>query len=955
MREAAKGRSMGHRNALLLAALLLSLTAGPLLPASRAHGPGPLLAYPGQTGLGFEANVGQFDRHVRYVLRSGNTDLLLTGQGAYVVFRDPAGKKSAVEMKFAGASPDTRVEGEEKLTAVTNYLVGPDPARWVTGAPHYAKVRYHGVYPGVDLIFRREGERLEYDWLAAPGARLDLVRLAFEGADSVEVDAGGALVVRKGAFELRHRRASACQEVRGVRKPVEVTHRLLGRFEAGLEIATYDPRNALVIDPVLEYATVFGGSGIVRDVIGNYLFDTVNGMTVDRQGNVYLAGLSRSVDFSPFTKSFGADTTGGFAAKLNPQGAVVYVTLISLYSGAEAIAVDDDGCAYLVGGALLAGIPVPLTSLLLAPQATGGVFIGKLNPSGSAFVYATLVGGDDSTGRAIAVDRDGAAYVTGLTNSTSFPTTPGAVQTRPGSQWSNGDAFLIKLRRDARALLYSTYLGGSNYDGGTAIVLDGDGSVVVAGRTSSTDFPVTPGAFQIACGPYAESLSCGGGFVAKLNPAGTALDYSTYLHSLQVAGIALDSSGHAYVIGDTSRRDFPTTPDAFQATGRFSLPLPSKAVVLKLDQRAGLVYSTFLGGSNTEFGGGIAVDPAGNAYVAGRTNSPDFPLVRPLQAAYVGEKCFYNGPTVPCFDAFLAKLNPDGSGVDYSTYFGGSRDEHVAGIALNGPDVYLAGTSRSTDLPATSRTPKGGLMVVRISERADAPVFTEASTTNAASFVSGLTPGGAATIFGANLSVASGILAAHSLPLPTSLNGTSVAVNGILAPLLAIADVDGREQINFVVPWTIAGEQEATVQVVNNGLASLPVRVPVLPAQPGMFLIDGVHAAALHGMGYSLVGAELPARRGEVVLLYATGLGAVDPPVADGAPAPADPPSRTLTLPEVVIGGIPAEVQFSGLAPGYAGLYQLNVLVPAGVAAGDADVVITISGQASNAAKLPVQ
>jgi uncharacterized protein (TIGR03437 family) len=938
---------LAGRNLLIVALLYFSSA---MAGHSVANRPGARLAYERIAGLGFEANLGQFDREVRYVLSFGDTALLLTREGASVVFRGASRQKREIRMKFAGASPDVCVEGEEKLTAVSNYLVGKDPARWITGAPHYARVRYRGVYPGADVVFHGVGKHLEYDWVVAPGADPERIRLAFEGAEAVEVDPGGDLVVRSGSFELRHRRAIAYQDVQSVRKPVEARYRVTGSHEAGFELGAYNRGEVLTIDPVLEYSTVFGGSG--SDTHFGHEFDSVRGVAVDRLGNTYVVGRSASLDFSPATYILGEDATGGFVAKLNPKGSLVYVTILNL-AQVEAVTVDSEGSTYIVSSGLLGSVPV--TTTFLSPQATGGVFIGKLNPSGSAFLYSVLVGGDrGGTGEDIAVDTEGNAYVTGLTESSDFPVTPGAIQPRLGGEGI--DAFALKLRRDGRALLYSTYLGGSRSDWGESIAVDGAGHIFVAGSTNSTDFPVTPGAFQKACVPLGGLAGCSSGFVAKLNPRGSALVYSTFFDGLYFGGAAVDAGGNAYVTGHTIRTDFPTTPGAFQTTARQSSHWPIKAVALKLSPDGSrLVYSTYLGGSETEFGWDIAVDAAGNAYVTGQTNSPDFPLVRPLQAAYVAEQCFYDPPLAPCFDAFLAKLNPEGSGLIYSTYFGGSRDERVRSIAVNGPDVFLAGASGSTDLPATSRTPKGGLMVVKISEWADEPVFTAASTTNAASYASGLTPGGIATVFGTGLSVANGVLWAPSLPLPRSLAGTTVFVNGMQAPLLAIANVDGREQINFVAPWEIGGEAVATVQVINNGLASLPVRVPVLPVQPGVFLIDGVHAAALHGADYSLVWAERPARRGEVILLYATGLGAVQPLVADGAPAPVDPLSRTVTMPEVLIDGIPAEVQFSGLAPGYAGLYQLNVVVPAGIASGDVEVVVTVAGQASPAAKLVVE
>lgn len=507
--------------------------------------------------------------------------------------------------------------------------------------------------------------------------------------------------------------------------------------------------------------------------------------------------------------------------------------------------------------------------------------------------------------------------------------------------------------------MYSTYLGGSRGDSGEGIAVDDAGNAFVLTKPNSADFQVTAGAFQESCAIRDETVACSDAAVTKLNSSATALIYSTFLGGIDnLGGLAVDAAGHAYITGSTNR-DFPTTPGAFQTTSRMKPLTYQKAIAAKLSlDGSGLVYSTYLGGSHTEYGYGIAVDPAGHAYVAGHTNSEDFPLVRPIQAALTPGQCFVLlSVPLPCYDGFLAKLNPDGSGLEFSTYFGGARNDGFNGLAIHGSDIYLTGFAGSPDLPTTTppRTPMGNIMVVKIDQEADAPVFAAASITNAASYVSGVTPGGIGTIFGIGLTATGGVIPAPSLPLPTSLAGVSVMVSGIQAPLLAVANVDGQEQINFVAPWEIGAETEATVQVVNNGMASLPVRVPVLPAQPGLFTIDGEHAAAQHGTDYSLVSSAHPAKPGGIVLLYATGLGAVYPYVPNSFPAPAEPLSTTVETPEVLVGGSPAQVLFSGLAPGYTGLYQLNIVIPEAAASGVVDVVVSVSGQTSKAVKVAVE
>jgi len=233
------------------------------------------------------------------------------------------------------------------------------------------------------------------------------------------------------------------------------------------------------------------------------------------------------------------------------------------------------------------------------------------------------------------------------------------------------------------------------------------------------------------------------------------------------------------------------------------------------------------------------------------------------------------------------------------------------------------------------------------------PSITRDSVVNAASFEPGVSPGAIATIFGSGLTLLPGVVQAATVPLPRDLSGVSVTFNGIAAPLFAIANLDGQEQINVQVPYEISGPK-ATVVVSNHGLKSAPVEVDVLPAQPGVFSTDGLHAAALHAADFQLVSPARPAHSNELILLYATALGPVETPPATGELVPNAPLSRTTAQPLVTIGGRPATVLFSGLAPQFAGLYQINIRIPPDVPSGDQDLLITIAGRAAKPVKLAV-
>jgi len=494
---------------------------------------------------------------------------------------------------------------------------------------------------------------------------------------------------------------------------VEGRYRLEGESHIRFQVGPYDHSKPLVIDPTLAYSTYLGGSGVEGRAVIEY-FAPFGGIAIDASGNAYVTGDTDSSDF-PTTPGALQTTFGGFVdifvTKLNAAGSAV---LYSTYLGGSdldygaGIAVDASGNAYITGQT--ASLNFPTTpgafrtafgggrdafvsklnaagSALLYSTYLGGsdydegdgiavdasgnayvtgdtfssdfsttpgafqttfggfvdIFVSKLNATGSALLYSTYLGGSsDDRGLGIALDPSGNGYVTGITASSNFPTTPGAFQTTSGGGW---DAFVTKLNAAGSALLYSTYLGGSGNDYGFSIAIDASGNAYGTGLTGSGNFPITPGAFQTTC--------CGV-FVTKLNAAGSALAYSTYLGDGDGSGIAVDASGNAYVTGDTGSSNFPTTPGAFQTSYGGSVD----AFVSKLNAAgSALLYSTYLGGNDYDAGSGIAVDRSGNAYVTGTTGSPNFPTTPgAFQTTYGGN-----------FDAFVSKFS---FGMPFSSFSG---------------------------------------------------------------------------------------------------------------------------------------------------------------------------------------------------------------------------------------------------------------------------------------------
>ena len=557
---------------------------------------------------------------------------------------------SVLRLRLMGANPNARATGLDPLPGKSNYFIGNDPKKWRTNVPQYAKVKYKDIYPGIDLVYYGNQGRMEHDFIVAPGADPRAISLSIDGAQGIEIQANGDLLLRSAGGDVRlekpvvYQRTTDMGRLTTANRQSSIGNRqfLNGRYtitaknQVAFEVAPYDRTRPLLIDPVLSYSTFLGGS----------LTDGGLSIAVDTSGNAYVFGGTRSPDF-PTTAALFQTNSGGVDA-----------------------------------------------------------FVTKLNPAGSALVYSTYLGGsaDEQTfgGSGIAVNASGEVYVTGNTFSTDFPTTPGAFQRTPSNPCvicigGCVHPFITSLNAEGSALKYSTYLSGCGLEWSNAIAIDADGNAYVAGGTESPDFPTTPGALDSALCTVEFPEDA---FITKVNPVGSALVYSTLLGGCatdRAEGIAVDISGNAYVAGTTLSADFPTSTGALQPAMRGH----QSAFVAKLDALgSALVYATYLGGSTStlagyegvDWGGPIVVDSSGSAYVAGTTASTDFPTTPgALQTALAGN-----------IDVFLTKVNPDGSNLDYSTYLGGSGSESEQGIYLDrGGDVYLTGITTSTNFPTT--------------------------------------------------------------------------------------------------------------------------------------------------------------------------------------------------------------------------------------------------------------
>ena len=616
----------------------------------------------------FEENAGQTDGEVRFLARSRGYTLYLTQREAVAVLQREHEAPAVVRMRLLNANPAPVVRGEQLQEGRSNYLIG---RRWTTNVAHYGRVRLSDVYDGIDVVHYGARKELEYDFVVAPGADPRQIRLQFDGAERIEVGERGDLLLHLRDSVLRHKAPIAYQTSDGKRRPVRAAYRRLGARTFAIDLGTYDATRSLVIDPILVYSTYLGGSGR----------DFANGIAVDAGLNAYVTGSTNSLDFptaNAVQAAYGGGAFDAFVSKLNAAGtALVYSTYLG-GSGSDSgrgIAVDSAGNAYVTGETTSANFP---TANPIQAVYAGGTdaFLVKLNAAGSALVYSTYLGGTaQDTGNGVAVDGPGNAYVTGETRSANFPTA-NALQ----AVFAGGlrDAFVTKVNAAGSALVYSTYVGGSDQDFGQGIAVDAAGNAAVTGTTISTNFP-TANAVQAANGGFSEA------FVFKLNAAGSAFLYSTYLGGNGInefgTGIALDATGNAYVTGTTSSTNFPLL-NPWRAT----LSGANDAFATKLSPTGSLVYSTYLG-SNTGYG--IAVDDAGTATIAGLTQG-DTPTVNPVQAAYGGGTA----------DGFVTRLNPSGAAALYSTYLGGSAEDFATAVDVdNAAAAYVTGTTSSANFP----------------------------------------------------------------------------------------------------------------------------------------------------------------------------------------------------------------------------------------------------------------
>jgi hypothetical protein len=637
--------------------------------------------------LAFEPAAGRFGEDVRFVARAKRMALYVGDQGSTVVL---GGKQRAtVRTRLVGARTP-QASGVRRLPGVVNSYVGARSA-WRTGLPTFGEVHTAGVYPGIDLAYHGHRGRLEYDFRVAPGADPDRIALEVTGGSSLRLDRDGNLVIPTKAGPLRQLRPVAFQG----RARVDARFTLDGST-VGFDLGRYDRHKPLVIDPELAYASYLGGTGD----------DYSSGVGADSAGNLYVATQTASTDFPAAGSLHGFDAT---LTKIAPDGKT---RLYSTYYGGSdtespyGLAVDGQGNAFLGGGTGSTDLPGRSTG----QQATiaGGTdgFVAKFDSSGALVRSTYLGGGATDIVMGIAVDSSGNPYVTGETYSTNFPTGPGTtMQSSKGSNdTSLQDAFVTKLASSLQSRTYSTYLGGSHDDYGKGIAVGPDGGAYLTGYTRSYDFPRT--------NPYDDyawsnpdvtppTLPPAEAFVTRMAANGASRVYSTFIGGDdfdQGNAIAVDSSGNAYVTGDSESN---MGDPRFSPSGGFDYSGPpfddnaggSDALIAKFLPDGQPEYAGWYGGAGQDGGAAVAVDDQGNAYFAGRTKSVDLPTSNGVPQSQIANSATEDG--------FVMKLSHDRE-LTYGTYLGGSDDDAVTGVVVDSHgSAFLVGDSASNNFPVT--------------------------------------------------------------------------------------------------------------------------------------------------------------------------------------------------------------------------------------------------------------
>jgi len=744
----------------------------------------------GNLPLWFEANHGQVDATMQFIACGRDSEFLISPTGVAFVLGKPGGKAAVAQMRFVGANPGAQISGGAEMRGKINYLVGNDPARWQSEIPIFGQVRAEEVYPGVNVVYYGNQQRLEYDFDLAAGVKPETIAIRFDGAEKVSVNLQGELIVNLDGREIIQHQPVAYQISDGARHEIQVGYKILDAHTVAFAVSHYNRSLSLVIDPVLSYSTYFGGNNTT------VAWAMALGTNDD---SIYIAGQTLSVNsinasnnIIPFTTTNayqtnfqGGTVTGdAFVAKFDSSFGtnLIYCTYLGGNGddAAYALAVGANGNAFVAGVTESTNFPVKKPVIYqtfngsnlsgtfdtLFKEFPDDAFVTELETNGSSLIYSTYLGGESSDAVfGLAVDPVGDAFVTGVTYSTNFPVTTGAYQPHFASVnnfYVGCNAFVSEIAAGGNTLNYSSYLGGTNVDVGHAISFN-NGYVAVAGSTCSSNFPTINYVTNYYNGHLLNGLTNGNvnnnlqnngvfindAFVTLFQTTGSTLTpplYSTFLGGTNndvAYGVAVDASGDAYVAGFTTSTNFPNTTNGVNLGGFVSTNtlgyLATNAFLTQIKWNGtnpSIGYSQIFGGYGVDQANGVALDAAGNVFIVGSATSTNIPVTTNLIGSLSPTNASYAGYS----DAFVTVFKADFSSLLYSAYLGGENNDYGYGIAVDSSDnAYIVGQTLSTYFPtfnARQKTLSGGgnyneSFLAKIIFNPTAPVLTAtASGTN---------------------------------------------------------------------------------------------------------------------------------------------------------------------------------------------------------------------------------
>jgi len=692
---------------------------------------------PGNLPLWFEAGRGQADATTRFIAHGHDAEFTITPAGAEFTLRQAGGQQAAMSMTFVGAGLGSRLAGDNELGGKINYLLGNDPAQWRSGVPTYGKIRLDQVYPGVNVVYYGNQQKLEYDLDLAAGVNPETIAIRFDGAEKISVDPAGELVIQLAGGQVVQYVPVAYQVTAAGQRAVPAAYKIVDAHTVTFAVGSFDHALPLVIDPVLGYSAFFGGNS----------GETAWAMAINPVDNtLYIAGqtFSTAVSNGPPVIRFGetnsyatnfaggTQTGDGFIAKFDSTGTnLVYCTYLggSDEDIIKGIATDNAGHVFVTGVTESTNFPVMnavqsgsfngshITGVF--DKAAGifpyDAFVAEITSDGAHLVYSTYLGGNAyDAAFGIACDpATGNAFVTGYTSSTNFPFAGNWYQNHlscSNNIYANQNAFIAEIPEGGNTLSYSTYFGSTNFDQGQAIAFKNN-RVFVAGYTASTNFPWANG--LAACTNLNGFTNATPGFDAFVamfaitNGTALSLQYSTFLGSSNddvATAITADSNGNAYVVGWTTSTNFPdSTTNGLQLssvvrTNQSGFVIATNAFFTKIawnGAKASVAYSQIFGGLGVDVANGVTLDANNNIFIIGSASSTNFPVTT---ANNFGSLRSTNFSTFGLSDVFVTAITADLSTLLYSTYIGGSSDDFGYGIAVdtNG-NAWITGQTFSTN------------------------------------------------------------------------------------------------------------------------------------------------------------------------------------------------------------------------------------------------------------------